>query len=189
MSMEDYQNSDLELKYVSLQCDGYENIQLRSDGKVFSHGEEVKSPKISIHIYDDNKCVVQEHIPNNEPDIIWEPLMLDISLSNDENEFKTYYVENTMIEFDDYWIDQNGNKWSVHIYSREYALKLSKSLSCCVDCVNCTSCSFCIGCENCVNCSQCVDCRGCENCTHCDSCSNCYNLSNDQHRKEYKNCF
>jgi hypothetical protein len=201
---------NLEPGCISLCCGNHEHIQLNQDGKVLIHGKEVKcseefvqklniffhkvlqkplpetthskSPKLSIHIYDDDKCIVQEHMPNNEPDIIWEPLMLDISLRNNDHEFKTYHIETTMVEIDDYWVDQNGNKWSVDIYSREDAIKSSDSLSCCTDCINCRHCSFCTGCENCVNCFQCIDCKKCESCTRCDSCYNCFNVDNNSNR-------
>jgi hypothetical protein len=85
----------------------------------------------------------------------------------------------------DYYIDNQGNKWSISLETEESAQKKSKSLINCKDCRDCSSCSYCSSCSDCSSCngcsycrgcsycSSCSDCRGCSSCSFCSSCSDC----------------
>ncbi len=91
-----------------------------------------------------------------------------------------------------YWIDGNGNMWSKMRYSKEDALKMSRTLKDCRGCINCSycddckqceDCHYCHGCEGstlckfcegCVQCSRCSYCNCCRYCHNCIRCANCY---------------
>ena len=92
-----------------------------------------------------------------------------------------------MKKYHGYWIDGNNNKWSVRIFSKEQATKMSESLIDCYGCSNCTDCSNCVNCSNCTKCSYCTecsycryctDCTNCSECSYCTDCTNCNNCSN-----------
>lgn len=51
-----------------------------------------------------------------------------------------------MKRVDDWWIDENNNKWNAHLYTKDDAENYSKTLINCIDCDNC---------DNCVNCYNC----------------------------------
>ena len=74
------------------------------------------------------------------------------------------------------WIDKNGNAWNCEIFTKEEAIKNSKSLERCFNCYNCKNCVKCIKCKDCENC------RNCKNCVKCNDCHSCDNLT-------YKNYF
>ena len=63
-----------------------------------------------------------------------------------------------------FWVAQNGNKWSRELWSEDEAIRDSVTLQ---NCTNCTNCS------DCKNCSDCISCHGCENCKDCNSCILC----------------
>ena len=60
-----------------------------------------------------------------------------------------------------YWIDENNNKWGCNYYTKEQAEKNSKTLTNCSDCSDCRDCSDCSDCSYCSYCSYCNDCRNC----------------------------
>ena len=69
-----------------------------------------------------------------------------------------------------YWIDENNNKWNANIYTKEQAIKYSRSL---VNCNDCSDCSYCRGCSSCRGCRDCSGCRGCSYCSNCSYCRGC----------------
>lgn len=82
-----------------------------------------------------------------------------------------------------YWIDTNGNMWRKTAYSKEDALRLSRTLKDCSGCIDCSYCNDCRQCEDCHYCYQCegstmckfcTGCVQCSKCFHCTSCSYCY---------------
>ena len=56
-----------------------------------------------------------------------------------------------------YWIDENNNQWNENIYSKDEAIKWSKTLN------NCTDCTYCTDCTGCTDCTDCKVCRNCRN--------------------------
>jgi hypothetical protein len=90
-----------------------------------------------------------------------------------------------MKEDDNYWVDENNNKWNKSIYSKEIAKENSSSLTNCSYCYDCSDCSNCSGCSDCSNCSYCYD---CSNCSHCSYCSHCSDCSNCSHCSYCSNC-
>lgn len=60
---------------------------------------------------------------------------------------------------ENYWIDDNGNKWTKSIETEESADKKSKTLTNCENCVDCLKCSWCSGCSWCSWCSGCSECK------------------------------
>lgn len=79
-------------------------------------------------------------------------------------------------QFDGYYVDEHGNRWSAQLFSRERAEALSKTLvNCkyCDNCLNCQDCTYCTNCVRCMRCTYCTNCVGCLNCRYCDNCSNC----------------
>ena len=72
-----------------------------------------------------------------------------------------------------YWIDENNNKWNANIYTKEQAIKYSRSLVNCNDCSDCSDCSYCNGCNDCSDCSYCNGCSGCRDCSGCSGCRGC----------------
>lgn len=76
-----------------------------------------------------------------------------------------------------YWMDSKGNMWRKGTYSKEDALKLSRTLK---DCRGCIDCSYCNDCKQCEDCHYCYQCEGstiCKFCEGCDQCSRCYYCS------------
>ena len=63
-----------------------------------------------------------------------------------------------MKKINNYWVDENNNRWSCDWYSEEIAEQLSKTL---------INCSGCIDCIDCIDCRDCRDCRGCSYCSGC----------------------
>ena len=84
-----------------------------------------------------------------------------------------------MNKIDNFWVDKNGNRWSIFYKTEEEAIELSKTLINCNDCKNCKNCKECTDCEDCEYCEGCYDCRNCTNCkksNNCIDCENCENL-------------
>ena len=61
-----------------------------------------------------------------------------------------------MKENEDYYIDENGNRWTKKYYSLIAAQRASESLINCFNCTDCTQCHDCRNCEHCINCEDCV---------------------------------
>lgn len=72
-----------------------------------------------------------------------------------------------------HWVDDNLNTWTVRDYSKQEALKLSKSLVSCIKCTNCSYCKDCVGCVDCVRCNECNLSTSCNSCRFCDLCYSC----------------
>jgi hypothetical protein len=93
-----------------------------------------------------------------------------------------------------YYIDDQGNKWSVNYETEKSAQKKSKSLitcrgcSDCKDCSYCSNCSYCNGCSSCRDCSCCSDCRGCSDCNGCNYCRDCSDCSDCRDCNYCKDC-
>ena len=86
-----------------------------------------------------------------------------------------------------YWTDENNNRWNSEIYTKERAEKYSNSLiNCnnCRDCRDCRDCSYCRNCRNCRDSSYCSYCRNCRNCSDCSYCRDCSDCSYCQNFKE-----
>lgn len=85
-----------------------------------------------------------------------------------------------MKKINDYWVDENNNKWWCGATTKEQAILYSESLidchSCC-DCYDCSNCRDCRDCSDCSYCSNCGDCRDCSYCSNCDDCRDCSNCS------------
>ncbi len=71
-----------------------------------------------------------------------------------------------------YWIDENFNKWDSGLCTESQAKRYSESLKNCTDCISCKGCKGCINCTSCTNCINCTSCRGCISCTDCRGCVN-----------------
>lgn len=56
-----------------------------------------------------------------------------------------------MDKINNFYVDENNNRWDADIYTKSYAQKCSESL---VNCRNCSDCSYCRNCHNCHNCSD-----------------------------------
>ena len=69
-----------------------------------------------------------------------------------------------MIKKDNFWIDDNKNKWDCDLYNKYDAVNYSKTLANCRGCSNCSNCS---NCRCCRDCSNCIDCRCCRDCIGC----------------------
>jgi hypothetical protein len=85
-----------------------------------------------------------------------------------------------MKTINNYWVDENNNRWSKTLYTQTQAEEESKTLTNCSDCSGCSDCSDCSDCSNCSGCSNCYNCSGCSgcsNCSNCSGCSDCYNCS------------
>lgn len=67
-----------------------------------------------------------------------------------------------------YWVDKNNNSWKVKRFSKEEAMRMSKSLIDCVDCVNCYNS---IGSVDCKNSNSLIDCWNLKNSSYCIKCS------------------
>jgi hypothetical protein len=78
-------------------------------------------------------------------------------------------------ETEQFWVDENNNKWAKNLYTKEQAEKWSETLIDCVSCINCEDCSFCRNCVDCVDCSCCDGCDGCKGCSWCNKCISCEN--------------
>lgn len=78
-----------------------------------------------------------------------------------------------------YWVDDCGNMWNKVLFSRDEAIKRSKTMhDCigCVDCHDCIHCDYCVSCRNCVACNHCSATYDCEGCRHCTACIGCKKL-------------
>ena len=62
-----------------------------------------------------------------------------------------------MKQINDYWVDENNNRWDCELYTEAEAERCSKTL---------------------IDCTECTDCINCNNCNNCDYCDNCYNCTN-----------
>ena len=87
-----------------------------------------------------------------------------------------------------YFIDGNNNKWSKYLFTRETALKASKTLTNCFNCVDCKYCDNCNSCSDCNFCHYCADCKRCKNCIHCYNCKNCFNCRGCRDLTDYYFC-
>lgn len=102
---------------------------------------------------------------------------LNLSISNKVEEVD----EEVLVEHENHYEDAKGNKWDKQVtegntvtgYTKESALKCSKSLVNCERCVNCNSCHDCKDCDNCTHCEDCFHCIQCEQCTLCTKCYLC----------------
>ena len=74
----------------------------------------------------------------------------------------------------EYYVDENNNKWDMEIFSKKEADECSETL---VNCNNCYDCSYC---KNCNDCNNCNDCYFCKNCYDCYFCKNCYDCKNKE---------
>ncbi|MCI2236832.1 hypothetical protein NCR96_08925 [Helicobacter sp. 14348-15] len=74
--------------------------------------------------------------------------------------------------------DKNNNSWNLNKFTKDEAIKASKTL---VDCFLCRDCVNCKDCWYCEECSDCINCRICRNCKNCVRCYKCENLQ-DAHR-------
>lgn len=89
-----------------------------------------------------------------------------------------------------YWIDGNGNKWQMNLYSKEEAEYMSSTLINCYDCNNCYNlencsscqyihnskdCKYCIHGYNLKKCINCQDVNNSENCDYCKKSNHLYN--------------
>lgn len=59
-----------------------------------------------------------------------------------------------MKKVNNYYVDDNNNKWNNEFYTEEQAIKNSKSLTKCFNCVNCSDCHSCSYCHSCSDCSD-----------------------------------
>lgn len=84
-----------------------------------------------------------------------------------------------------YFVDENGNKFTASLHTPESALRASESLVDCYNCIDCVDCKYCHGCEDCKYCRHCED---CEMCTHCEGCTNCRDCINCTDCKNCKYC-
>ena len=102
----------------------------------------------------------------------------------------------------DYWEDENQNKWTCNLYTKEQAQIYSNTLyKCreCIDCKDCENCEYGINLRNCENCEYCEDCeyceyckyckygknlRNCKNCEYCENCENCKNCEDFKYQPE-----
>ena len=87
-----------------------------------------------------------------------------------------------------YFIDGNNNKWSKSLFTRETALKASKTLTNCFNCVDCKYCDNCNNCSDCNFCHHCINCKKCKNCICCNNCYDCFNCKNCRDFTEYYFC-
>jgi len=60
-----------------------------------------------------------------------------------------------MEKINNYWVDDNNNRWSCDLETEESSQIKSNTL---INCRNCTDCSGCSGCLSCSNCSDCLSC-------------------------------
>lgn len=88
-------------------------------------------------------------------------------------------------QIDNYWVDDNGNRWSMKNYSFEEALKHQKTL---IDCSNCTNCSECSNCHHCVDCVHCSYCKSSSNCSFCSYLNESNNCLYVTYSTKCKNC-
>jgi hypothetical protein len=73
-----------------------------------------------------------------------------------------------------YWVDENNNKWNEANCSEEQAIENSKSL---INCSHCSDSSDLFYCSYCFNCSDLFHCFNCSDLFHCSDCSYSSNLS------------
>lgn len=92
-------------------------------------------------------------------------------------------------KINEYWTDENNNRWDTEIYTKEQAKTFSKSLINCYNCYNCMNCNNCFNCNYCDNCRNCGYCNNCHYCNNCENCYYCYYCSNchDCHSCRYCN--
>jgi hypothetical protein len=103
-----------------------------------------------------------------------------------------------------FWVDNNGNKWDSYFYTEQNAIEHSKTMINCYECTDSSNCSYCINVSNCSycinvsnssNCRSCYDCINCFDCYDCKytsyskSCNNCRNISNCSYCRYCKNCY
>ena len=62
-----------------------------------------------------------------------------------------------MNKINNFYVDENNNRWDADIYTKSYAQTCSESL---------------VNCHNCHNCGYCSDCNGCSKCHNCSDCNN-----------------
>ena len=82
-----------------------------------------------------------------------------------------------MKQDNNYYIDNNENKWSKRKFTEKQAEDFSKTLR---NCSHCNNCRICIDCNYCNNCDHCENCYKCNYCSYCYKCSRCYHC-NDCH--------
>jgi len=70
-----------------------------------------------------------------------------------------------------YWVDENNNKWNEANCSEEQAIENSKSLINCSHCSDSSDLFYCSYCFNCSDLFHCSDCSYSSNLSHCSRCS------------------
>lgn len=78
-----------------------------------------------------------------------------------------------MKKINNYWVDENNNKWWCGNTTEEQAIAYSESLIACSNCYNCHDCNNCHYCDGCYYCDDCCDCHDCDNCNNCRDCYRC----------------
>jgi hypothetical protein len=66
-----------------------------------------------------------------------------------------------MKKINNYWTDENNNRWNRDQYTKDQAEQLSKKM---------------------INCKYCTDCYSCYSCDSCDSCNSCKNYKSNPER-------
>jgi hypothetical protein len=95
---------------------------------------------------------------------------------------------------DNYWTDENNNRWYFRNYTQTEAASNSKYMENCTNCTDCSSCSDCHNCTDCQDCKNCNNCRDCynlvnsEDCTHSDNCNNCQGCEYCSYCNDCANC-
>lgn len=105
---------------------------------------------------------------------------------------------------DNFWVDENNNRWDENLFTEDEAIRASKEL---IDCHDCKNCSYCVCCTNCTHChccwdchdcrictncrqtdrsKRCEDCSWCEDCISCTHCHSCKHIENAEFEKEVK---
>jgi hypothetical protein len=79
-----------------------------------------------------------------------------------------------MKKINNYWTDENNNRWNRDRYTKDQAEQLSKKMINCKYCTDCTDCNSCDYCYSCDSCDYCNSCNFCKFCNSCDSCYSCY---------------
>jgi len=81
----------------------------------------------------------------------------------------------------EFYVDENNNKWDRRLFSLEKATECSKSLVECYFNVNCTNSMYC---QFCTNCNYMQECYNCYECQHSYRCNNCVGVKYGYEIKE-----
>ncbi len=94
-------------------------------------------------------------------------------------------------DYEEFYMDENGNCWSKDKFTEEEAIEKSKTLINCFHCLNCENgneCHYCVECLDCDNCYKCVNCKNCKNCVKCIKCKDCENCRNCKNCVKCNDC-